>query len=311
MAGSSRAAPRHDSPRPPRRLVLCLAVAAWRQTRLWGDEGLLFRHATRVVAGNAAAHSQLGSILAARGDLAGAEEQFLLSLQADAGFSGSHANYAFLLYRQGRIAEAREHAARAMAISPGPGTRFKLPELLAAIDQAEAVAARRTAELRFREGVRLAGEGRDAEAVAEFESVLAADPGHAAALNNLGALYARAATGERPLAAPPPRRRGTAGVRGGPIQPRQGARRCGPAGGGRGRLPRGAAAQAGLGGDRGESRRGTRAAGAARRRVRELPAGPRDRTGKPRRDGWARPAWGIPPRSLKGRLTTGAGRPGC
>jgi len=179
--------------------VACLTPAAWRQTRLWSDEVLLFRHATRVVARNAAAHSHLGSVLVRRGDLAGAEEQFLLSLEADPGFSGSHANYAFLLYRQGKNVEAREHAERAMAISPGAGTRFKLPELLATIDQAESTEARRAVDLRFREGARLAGEGRDAEAAAAFTAVLAADPGHAAALNNLGALHARGGDLERAL----------------------------------------------------------------------------------------------------------------
>lgn len=177
----------------------CLAIVGWHQTRLWSDEVLLFRHATRVVADNAAALSHLGSVLVRRGDLAGAEEQFLLSLEADPGFSGSHANYAFLLHRQGRFAEAREHAERAMAISPGPGRRFKLPELLAAIDRDESAAGRHANELRFREGVRLAGEGRDAEAVAAFEDVLAADPDHAAALNNLGALYAQRGELERAL----------------------------------------------------------------------------------------------------------------
>jgi tetratricopeptide (TPR) repeat protein len=185
-------------------VVAALAVTGWLQTRLWADDRDLFRHAAAVTSGNWVAHNSLAARLAETGDQAGAEEQFRLALAANPSYFGAQATYAVFLFRQGRLAEAREHAEIGLRVNPLAAESFGLPRLLEMIaspartDRSPALLL--PLEERLAAANQLAAAGKDAEAVTLLESVVAADPGRAAAHNNLGILYARVGNLERAIA---------------------------------------------------------------------------------------------------------------
>lgn len=131
-----------------------------------------------------------------RGDLAGAEQFYLKVLQADRrNFEAQH-GLGLIRSRQGRIAEALELIAGALAVMPDSPEALcnqgnvlraagRLAEALASYDRALAIRPRMMQAL-FNRGNALNDLGRFTEALASFDGALAEQPGLAQAWNNRG-----------------------------------------------------------------------------------------------------------------------------
>ena len=176
-------------------VVACLALAAGHQTRLWGDE------AAALPARNPGRGRKRGGPRPARGDpghprrrrgrrgavppLAAGRRQ-LLRLPRLLRLSSAPAGAA----RRGAGARGAGDGDQ-----PGAGCALQAAGALAAIDREEEVAARRRPNGTSGMGCGWPARGGTRRPSRRSRSVLAADPGHAAALNNLGALYAGVARG--------------------------------------------------------------------------------------------------------------------
>ncbi len=148
-----------------------------------------------------------------------------------------HTNYGFLLYREGRVADAIDHFQASLRLKPD-----NVPALLnlAKIDE---------------------DRGRLDDAAARLRAALALDPADPTVLVNLGTVYTKAGRYEDAVARVPGRAPlPVAGRLPGAQRPRRGPDPPGAAGGGGGGVPRGAAPQARLRDGPGEPRAGARRA---------------------------------------------------
>jgi protein O-mannosyl-transferase len=142
-------------------VVAALGVLTWNQVGVWRDSETLWAHAVAVWP-SSGSHSKLGEILAQRGDLAKAIENFEAGLGINPRYIYAHTGLGFAFAIQGRLTEALEQFDDALRIAP----RF---------------AAAHTGV-----GLVFARQGRLSEASDHFRRALESDAGDVQAHTNLG-----------------------------------------------------------------------------------------------------------------------------
>ncbi len=154
-------------------LLTVLAVLTWRQSRMYTDVERLYRQTISQNPDCAMAYTNLGVVLAGRGNWDEAMALYLKALKIKPGDPESHNDLATVLARRGRFDEAVAQLRAALQTKP---------------DYAEA---------HVNLGNVLNSRGQADAAMAEFRRALEIDPGSAGAHNNLGfALAQRGRIGE-------------------------------------------------------------------------------------------------------------------
>ena len=183
-------------------LVVVLSVLSFERARVFGSEETLFRD---TLAKNPAAwgtQSDLGVLLAARGDYGEAIEHFVASLDANPNNADAEANFAQTLLAQGKFYGAEPHFRAALALKPNdPETRKKygrallqqqrFAEALAHLQVALALKPDPPTRLECATLYQQTGDSR--RAVIELRRVLAVQPDSVEALNNLAWILATSA----------------------------------------------------------------------------------------------------------------------
>src|SRR6516164_2000124 len=98
-------------------VVAALSVLTWNQVEVWRDSETLWTHAVAVWP-SSQSHFKLGEILAQRGDLAKATENFQAALRINPHNTDAHAGLGFAFAIQGRLSEALEQFDDALRIAP-------------------------------------------------------------------------------------------------------------------------------------------------------------------------------------------------
>jgi Flp pilus assembly protein TadD len=180
-------------------MVLGLSVLAFDRARVFSSQEALFRD---TLARNPAAwgvQNDLGTLLAAHSDEAGAVDYFKASLRCNPDYPDAHVNLGRILLEQGRVEEAEQHFLAALKVQPhNPEAHRCLGNLLARQGKpVEALRHLRVALLFQPDGrTRLdcAGllrqTGDYGAAAAQFRQALLAQPDSVEALNNLAWLLA-------------------------------------------------------------------------------------------------------------------------
>jgi tetratricopeptide (TPR) repeat protein len=179
-----------------------LAAESRRLVPVFHDEETLW---TRVLARNPAAalaDNNLGNLLAARGDTAGAIRHFAAALQTDPGYAEAHFDWGLALALAGRLPEAVPHYEAALRLRPDLAEiHLQLGNALLNLGRPGEAAGRYRAALRLAPdsaeaegnlGVALAQLGDLPEAISHDEAALRLDPAYLPGLVNLGNALARA-----------------------------------------------------------------------------------------------------------------------
>ena len=153
-----------------------LAGCAWQQTSCWRDSEALWTHTLACTARNAAAHNDLGLVLAARGRVDQAIVQYQEALEIEPGYALARTNLGLALAARGRVDEAIAQYQEALQIKPD------------------------LADARNNLGTALAGNGQLNEAVVQYEKALEIRPDYAQAHNNLGKALADLGQVDRAIA---------------------------------------------------------------------------------------------------------------
>lgn len=189
-------------------VLVALGVLTWRQTRVWHDTESLWRHVLAVshksTFQSGFAHHALGFLLAQRGDLDGAIEQFSQALQINPNLHENlevalHNDLGAALERQGKLEEATRHYEEAVRIRPDSTVLNNLGKALARQGRVEEAVQNFRAALRispdesaihFNLGNALVGQGQLGEATEQFEEAVRIRPDYAEAHHNLGKVVA-------------------------------------------------------------------------------------------------------------------------
>ena len=185
-------------------LALLLGVLARRQVGVWQDTRTLFEHALALDERNYLAHSKLGEVARAEGDLAGALAAFERALEHNPGHVESLNLLALCHLEDGALAPARALLERARAVAPDDAQTWLNLGMLE-LDSGDAAAARRcfesarrldpaSAQAPFNLAYLEQSEQRYAEAEGLLEEALARERDFAEAWSNLGQV--RLATGK-------------------------------------------------------------------------------------------------------------------
>jgi Tfp pilus assembly protein PilF len=142
-------------------VVAALGVLTWNQVRVWRDSETLWAHAIAAWP-SSRSYYKLGEVLAQRGDLAKAIENFEAALRINPRHTYAHTGLGFIFAIQGRLTEALEQFDDALRIAP----RFA------------------TAHTGL--GLVFARQGKLSEASDQFRRALEIDAGDAQAHTNLG-----------------------------------------------------------------------------------------------------------------------------
>jgi protein O-mannosyl-transferase len=146
--------------------VLCLMGCAWRQTSHWRNSESLWTHALACNPRNAAAYSNLGNVLTARGKTAEAMDYYRRAIELNPSLFEAYNNLGSLLAASGHINEAITAYGRALQLRPDDfSAHYNLAGDLAAC-------------------------GRTNEAIAHFQEAIRLQPGLVEAHNNFGNLLA-------------------------------------------------------------------------------------------------------------------------
>ncbi len=143
-------------------LLAVLAVLSWRQCRMYADAETLYRTTIDANPDCWMAHSNLGFVLAGRGQLEEAIAHYGKALEIEPDFAETQYNLGAALAGRGQIDEAIAHYQRALQIKP------------------DHVLAHNNL------GAALAGRGQIDEAIAYYRKALEIQPDCAEAHNNLG-----------------------------------------------------------------------------------------------------------------------------
>jgi tetratricopeptide (TPR) repeat protein len=187
-------------------IVASLGTLTWKQSKVWHDSEILWRHALAVDPNLAIAHNNLGEALAGRGKLPEAMEQYRetirlnirdsrFSLKVDPSQAKAHNNLGVALAMQGQLQEAMLEYDQALRIDPRQADAYsnigialkqqgKVEEAMEQYRRALSIAPDHV-RARNNLGNALALQGRLPEAIAEYRRVLEIDPGYAKARNSL------------------------------------------------------------------------------------------------------------------------------
>jgi Tfp pilus assembly protein PilF len=179
-------------------LLIVLGALTWAQTQVWHDSEKLWRHALAVDEKSSFAHNNLGLVLAERGELRGAINEFRRAVQIDPVFVEAHTNLGNFLAAQGARQEAIAHLHQALEVDPRYASAHNtLGNVLADSGELDDAvehfrkALQTNPELamtHYNLGRALAKRGDKAEAMVHYRRALEIDPGDADVHNNLGLL---------------------------------------------------------------------------------------------------------------------------
>ena len=181
----------HGVPGPVGRL----AVLSWRQCRMYADAETLYRTTIDANPDCWMAHSNLGFVLAGRGQLEEAIAHYGKALEIEPDFAETQYNLGAALAGRGQIDEAIAHYQRALQIKPDHVLAHNnLGAALAGrgqIDEAIAITGRPwksnpTAEAHNNLGTALVGRGQVDEAIDHYRKALEIQPEFVEAHYNLG-----------------------------------------------------------------------------------------------------------------------------
>jgi Tfp pilus assembly protein PilF len=179
--------------------VVGLSVLTFERARIFSTEETLFRD---TLARNPSAwgvQNDLGTLLAARGDQAGAVELFNASLKTNPDYPDARVNLGRILLDQGRAEDAQQQFLAALKTQPQHAEAHRaLGTLLAQQGKLSEAARHMRVALLFQPDVRMRLDyaallhqtGEYAEAAAQFRLALRAKPDSVEALNNLAWLLA-------------------------------------------------------------------------------------------------------------------------
>jgi tetratricopeptide (TPR) repeat protein len=184
--------------------ILAAGLLTWQQVRVWRDAEALWTHAL-AVAPSGIAHTNLGAVLARRGQLGQAMVHYREALRLTPSLGDAHYNLANALLAQGERAQAMVHYREALRLKPTAAAHYNLAGLLAEQGQAGPAIAHYREALRLRPGdadihynlaFTLAQQGVVPQAITHFRRALEIRPDFPEARENLDRLLR--ATGERP-----------------------------------------------------------------------------------------------------------------
>lgn len=212
-AGLTRVLERGSLPQALRTLVpgvllTALALLTWRQASAYKDLETLWRDTLAKNPSSWMAHSNLGMVLAARGEREEAETHYRSALRLNPGNGEAQFNLANLLVATGRTEESLQHYEAALRFSPEDGEYHnnfaialfsigKIEEALAEFRVAVNLAPD-ILRVRYNFGAALERRGAFAEAVQQYEAALRIDPNFAPARERL-----RILTSAQRISAPP------------------------------------------------------------------------------------------------------------
>jgi Tfp pilus assembly protein PilF len=154
-------------------ILAALMYAAHTQVSYWRDNETLWTRALTSTVNNHIAHNNLGLVLASRGDIESAMDQYREALKINPRYARAHNSIGLALCLRGQSDAAIAHYQTAVEIDPG------------------------LAEFQNNLGIALAGRGRIGEAISCFRKALEINPGDPNIHNNLGlALASYGETGE-------------------------------------------------------------------------------------------------------------------
>ncbi len=147
-------------------LICALTVLARNQVGYWENDATLWEHVVRSRPRSSFARTNLGSALAAAGDLDGAVDQYTEALRINPNFAETHNALGMVLTKKGLWREAAKHYAEALRLKPGIDAHTNLGMVLGKLGEFE-------------------------EAISEFQTALKIDPNSAETHNELGVVLAR------------------------------------------------------------------------------------------------------------------------
>ncbi|WP_299460714.1 tetratricopeptide repeat protein [uncultured Gimesia sp.] len=179
--------------------ILLLALVAFRQTTLWGDNVALYAHGLAATEENGRMHQMLAVALWERKDMQDALRHFEESARLMPHNHIVYAKWGSLLREMGQTDEAIQKLMRAIEINPRNAPAYftlgRIWESRGSLDKArELYEATLLHDPGFESAYYNLGlihlkEGRQPEAIASFQRALAINPRHASAHNNLGVIY--------------------------------------------------------------------------------------------------------------------------
>src|SRR5206468_3275796 len=148
-------------------LLMGLGVLTWKQTQIWHNSEELWRYALALDQRSSFAHNNLGLVLAKRGALEEAINEFRKATQIDPASVEAYTNLGNFLAQTGAPEEAIVHLRHALQINPAdPDIHNNL-------------------------GLLLARRGSTDEAAQQFAEAARVNPGYAKAYFNLGKVFAQ------------------------------------------------------------------------------------------------------------------------
>jgi tetratricopeptide (TPR) repeat protein len=181
-------------------VLIILGTLTWNQTQIWHDSETLWRHALALDEKSSFAHNNLGLVLAERGALQEAINEFRRAVEIDPVFVEAHTNLGHFLALQGSPREAISHLRQALQVDPDFfNARNTLGNVLAERGEAnEAIehflrALKKNPEsamVHYNLGRVLAKRGDLEEAMEHYQRALEINPSDPDIHNNLGLLLA-------------------------------------------------------------------------------------------------------------------------
>jgi tetratricopeptide (TPR) repeat protein len=133
-------------------IAVLLAVSGYRQAGYWHDSERLWNRALDCTAENPIAHSNLGNVLARRGDKTEAIGHYRKALERNPNYTDAHIGLSAALIDMGQFDEAIGHCNQGLANDP------------------------KSKEALYNLGAGLSGRGQNAEAIAPYRQAIAIDP---------------------------------------------------------------------------------------------------------------------------------------
>jgi tetratricopeptide (TPR) repeat protein len=164
---------------------VCLALTS-AQLKVWRNDQTLFEHALRVTENNFIAHGHVAGALLAQGKAREGVAHYSEAVKINPAYVQGQNNLGAELAKEGLLDEAADHFAEVIRIRPSdPDGPFNLGVVRFQQRQYEAAIAALTEAVKISPnyvlahnalGYALGGAGRQAEAIAEFATVLRLDP---------------------------------------------------------------------------------------------------------------------------------------
>ncbi len=177
-------------------VIAALAVQTWRQCLTWRDSDTLWTRVLALDSSSAAAHNNLGDLLASRGRHREALEHFAAAARLDPSLTEPYVGSGIALAEQGKAAEASAYLAEAVRRDPGAHeARAWLALVLYDLGRKEEALAQSSRAVRegpgsartnLVRGTLLARSGQPDQAVPFLSRALELEPGLASARINLG-----------------------------------------------------------------------------------------------------------------------------